>query len=89
MLDQYNNSEDTWLGADRHVLLMPEYDGRFSPRPILRKTRDVIQLHCDYMDHVVSRSNSTGEHGTLLLVKLEVKLRTGHSPCRGVRERMR
>ena len=44
MLGQYNNFEDTRLGADRHVLLMhmPEYDGRFSPRPILRKTRGVI-----------------------------------------------
>ena len=51
MLIQYNNFEDTWLGADRHVLLMPEYDGRLSPRPIMNKTRGVSQLHCQNMNH--------------------------------------
>ena len=56
MLGQYNNFEDTRLGADRHVLLvhMPGYDGRFSPRPILRKTRGIIQLHCENMNHECS-----------------------------------
>ena len=51
MLVQYNNFEDTCLGADRHVLLMPEHDGRLSPRPIMRKTRGIIQLHCQNMNY--------------------------------------